>query len=250
MIFRVVLDDFLGKLRDESFKSRNVDFFASEREQTSRFQAVEGLRNIQSAVVEFVGEARHFDAEKFRPCGSQAALGNEADDSLVEILGLRMPQMALQAMALRGNDVQQVDAENGVFLGEPRHFRLLKRHAVAVGLCRKCARESLGEAENALWLENVGRGHRFGERITVVVGLGSDAQLAIHQETKAVANFPVGNDGFACLKTLKTQLRLACQSGQVGVAQALKQGKLQQSFVDVGHFKGSLGVSGVQEFRR
>lgn len=144
-----------------------------------------------------------------------------------------MPQMALQAMALRGNDVQQVDAENGVFLGEPRHFRLLKRHTVAVGLCRKCARESLGEAENALWLQNVGRGHRFGERIAVVVGLGGDADLAAHQETKSVADFALADDGFPCLKPLKTELRLSCQIAPIGVVHSLKQRELEQAVVDV-----------------
>ena len=198
-------------------------------------QAIEGLRDVQAAVVKFVGEARHFDVENFRSGGSQAALGNETNDALVEALRLRMPLKALQALALGGNDVEQVDAKNGVFIGKAHHFRLLERHTVAVVFRGKSAGEPLGETENALGLQNVGRGHRFGERIAVVVGLGGDTQLATYQETKAVAHFPVADNRFAYLKTLKTQLRLACQSGQVGVAQALKQGKLQQSFVDVGH---------------
>ena len=213
-------------------------------------QAIERTGNVQAAVVEFVGEARHFDVEQFRSGGSQAALGNEADDSLVEALGLRMPQIALQAVALRRNDVQQVDAENGVFLGEPRHFRLLKRHAVAVGLRCERARETLREAENAFRLEDVGRGHRFGERIAVVVGLGGDADLAAHQETKTVADFSLADDGFACLKPLKTELRLSSQIAPIGVVHSLKQRELEQAVVDVErvvHWEfRSLGVTGVQ----
>lgn len=198
-------------------------------------QSIENLRDVQATVVEFAGEARHFDVEKFRSGGSQAALGNETNDALVEALRLRMPLKALQAVALGGNDVEQVDAKNGVFVGKAHHFRLLERHAVAGVFRGKGAGKSLGEAENTLGLQNVGRGHRFGERITVVVGLGGDTQLATYQETKAVAHFPLADNRFASLKSLKTQLRLACQSGQVGVAQSLKQRKLQQSFVDVGH---------------
>lgn len=176
-------------------------------EHSAGLQAVQRARDVEAAVVEFVGEAHHLDVERFRAGGSQAALNDEADNALVERVGLRMPQVALQVVALGRNHVEEIDAKHVVFVGQADYLRLLERHAVAFGQRGERAREALGEAEDALGLQNVGRVHGFGECVAVVVGLGSDTELAVHQETELVANVALADDRFSGFVTLKTELR-------------------------------------------
>ena len=101
-----------------------------------------------------MGKARHLDMQRLVTGGIQASALDEADDALLQTVWLLMPQVAAETLALRRDHIEQVDAENCVFLCDPYDIGFLDEQAVAGGGGGKGMGEALVKSEDALRLQD------------------------------------------------------------------------------------------------
>lgn len=104
----------------------------------------------------------------------------------------------------------------------------------AIRKTTECAGEALGKSEDAFWLQNIGRLHRFCYDIAVVIGVAYGADSAVHEEEEPVTRFTLTHYCLAlCVRRL-AEVVVGNDLLQVVAAHALEQWQLKQAFVQRG----------------
>ena len=106
----------------------------------------------------------------------------KAGDALPQVDRGRVPQPPLLALALCGDDVQQVQSENQILVGEHHDFRFVEGHDVARGYSCETTGVMLIKTKDVLRLKNVGSLYELGEHIAMIGGGGRHFERSLHQK--------------------------------------------------------------------
>ena len=147
----------------------------------------------------------------------------KAGDALPQVDRRRMPQPPLLALALCGDDVQQVQSENQILVGEHHDFRFVEGHDVARGYSCETTGVMLIKTEDVLGLKNVGSLYELGEHVAMIGGSGRHFECSLHQKAQMVADVALTNNGLSLLVMMESEFCLAGNQTQIGAVHTLKE---------------------------
>lgn len=156
-------------------------------------------------------------------CRLQAMRFEKACDALPQVDRGRMPQPSLLALALCGDDVQQVQAKNQVLIGEHHDFRFVEGHDVARGYSCETSGVMLIKTEDVLGLKDVGSLYELGEHVAMIGGGGRHFERSLHQKAQMVANVTLADDGLPLFVMMESEFCLTSNQTQIGTVHTLKE---------------------------
>ena len=207
--------------------------------------SVKDARHIQTAVVHLFGQTLHQDMKGLGTCGIESVQKEETHDAFTKTLGTASPLPLDKLLRLGGIVVDEVQSEHEKIFGEPHHFFFVE--CQEIGICQgiEVTGEALVITKDTLLLEDIRRGHLFGNHITVVVAKALDLQGAVDEEIEMGTGVTGMDDLSPCGHLHKAKARMSCHNLQIVTAHALKQGELEESvvYLQASHYSSILSCN-------
>ena len=140
----------------QAFESRKVDGATGEDDEVLLVHGVQFAREVEAALADESGQRFHFDVEYFPACGAQTVSFNKRRHFLAYGGRLWAPGMPHEFLALRANDVEQIQSENLVGLRQSQHLGFVDAHEAAWRGSGESVGKPLVQSEDVLGLQQVG----------------------------------------------------------------------------------------------
>ena len=223
------------RLLQQTFHMRHLDASAMKGKESVSLHVIQGTTDIKTAVTHLGSQLRHEDMKGLGACGMNAAVGHETDDAFTERLWTMSPWLVQQFLGARGQEVQQVDAEDEKLLGQSHHLRAMdtqQRH--------RCQRpEGVGVAlliaEDRLGLQHERRRELLGDGVSAIVGTRVDSHRTREEKAEMITDVAIMIEYRARRQLLEVELRMAGYLTKVVTAHTQKEWELQQ-LVEEYHF--------------
>lgn len=214
------------------FEGGNVDDAAREADESLLLHAVQHFGHVQATFAYFAGQHLHTYVEALGSHGAQAMVLEEAHCLLAGSLRSATPGNARESLALRGDEVQQVQPEYFVAFGKAQRLGLTQSNEAALGDGRKLVGVALGESEDAFYLQQSRGIELLDHGVAAVIGVAFGLQTSFQQKEQVGASLTFADNDLVLLLFREAKPRLGDNFFQVATVHALKERHGEQLLVE------------------
>lgn len=213
-------------------------------------QPMQCARHLETAATQLLGQAYHLDDHTLGAYGVAAVAMDKVDDAAVDAFAVAAPTAGVSLLDKRREKIEIVDTEDRKTVYQLIDFVFAdaddaagRQGAVEAGIMGAHAKQRFGlEQERS----RSGLCHRIGP----VVGRGDDLYPAVDEKEEAVASGLGTRYGVTLGILVETQTGMGHQRTEVGLAQSLEEGKLEQLVVYMQRVHRGNGVRGGWRYQR